>query len=108
MLSFREDFQLKSMPNRSISNLNPCCMVRSSISFSNMKKILVSLNHPAHYHLFKNTVAILRQRGYEPLYVISNKDERRVCYLFSGVLALIYLERIIYSFVLSVSTGLRL
>ena len=62
------------MPNRSISNLNPCCMVRSSISFSNMKKILVSLNHPAHYHLFKNTVAILRQRGYEPLYVISNKD----------------------------------
>lgn len=39
-----------------------------------MKKILVSLNHPAHYHLFKNTVAILKQRGNELVYVISNKD----------------------------------
>lgn len=39
-----------------------------------MRKVLISLNHPAHYHLFKNTVAILKQRGYEIVYVISNKD----------------------------------
>lgn len=39
-----------------------------------MNKILISLNHPAHYHLFKNTVVILKQKGYEVIYVISNKD----------------------------------
>lgn len=37
-------------------------------------KILVSLNHPAHYYLFKNTVKILISNGYDVLYVIRNKD----------------------------------
>lgn len=37
-------------------------------------KILFSLNHPAHYHMFKNLVKLLLDDGHEIRYVISNKD----------------------------------
>jgi uncharacterized protein len=37
-------------------------------------KILFALNHPAHYHLFKNTFRTLQSHGHETMYVIKNKD----------------------------------
>lgn len=37
-------------------------------------KILFSLNHPAHYHMFKNLVDMLQKDGHDTKYVISNKD----------------------------------
>lgn len=37
-------------------------------------KFLFSLNHPAHYHMFKNLVKILQEDGHKTEYVISNKD----------------------------------
>lgn len=37
-------------------------------------KVLVALNHPAHYYVFKFTVINLTRLGYEVKYVIKNKD----------------------------------
>lgn len=37
-------------------------------------KIIISLNHPAHYYVFKYTVRMLRNDGNQVLYVIKNKD----------------------------------
>jgi predicted glycosyltransferase len=37
-------------------------------------KILFKLNHPAHYHLFKNLIKILRDKSYDIVIVIKNKD----------------------------------
>jgi len=37
-------------------------------------KILIKLNHPAHYHLFKNFVKNLRLKNIDVLIVIKNKD----------------------------------
>ena len=37
-------------------------------------KILFALNHPAHYHLFKNTFKAIQSHGHETMYVIKNKD----------------------------------
>jgi hypothetical protein len=39
-----------------------------------MKKYLFQLNHPAHYHLFKNTIKLLRQNGNEVLITNCSKD----------------------------------
>ena len=36
--------------------------------------VLFSLNHPAHYHMFKHLVKMLNDDGHETQYVISNKD----------------------------------
>jgi len=38
------------------------------------KTILFQLNHPAHYHLFKNTIRILRSKGHCIYISIKNKD----------------------------------
>ena len=40
----------------------------------NKKRFLFQLNHPAHYHLFKNTIQILENRGYNILISIKDKD----------------------------------
>ncbi|MCH7973580.1 MAG: DUF354 domain-containing protein [Bacteroidetes bacterium] len=37
-------------------------------------KLLIKLNHPAHYHLFKNLVRILKSENIDVLIVIKNKD----------------------------------
>lgn len=37
-------------------------------------KLICHLVHPAHYHLFKNTVKILRRKKWDILYTIRNKD----------------------------------
>jgi predicted glycosyltransferase len=37
-------------------------------------KILFSLNHPAHYHLFKHSSAILQKLGHKTVFVIKSKD----------------------------------
>ena len=37
-------------------------------------KIVFHLGHPAHYHLFKNTIKHLKENRYEPLIVIKKKD----------------------------------
>lgn len=37
-------------------------------------KIIAALNHPAHYHLFKNIVLRLKQNNHRVFYVIKNKD----------------------------------
>lgn len=39
-----------------------------------MKRVLFSLNHPAHYHMFKNLALQLGQEGHQVIFVISNKD----------------------------------
>lgn len=39
-----------------------------------VKKVLISLGHPAHFQLFKNVIANLRVDGYECLIVIRKKD----------------------------------
>ena len=39
-----------------------------------MKKIAVFLGHPAHFHLFKNTVSALSKDGYDVLFLIKRKD----------------------------------
>lgn len=39
-----------------------------------IKKILVGLGHPAHVHLFRNTIEALEQKGIEVIVVISDKD----------------------------------
>lgn len=39
-----------------------------------MMRIIVSLNHPAHYFVFKYTVIQLRELGFHVLYVIRKKD----------------------------------
>jgi predicted glycosyltransferase len=38
------------------------------------KKILIALNHPAHYHLFKNIRNILTRSGYEVRFFIKDKE----------------------------------
>ena len=38
------------------------------------KKILFAINHPAHYHLFKNCAKILESRGFKVLFTIKSKD----------------------------------
>jgi len=38
------------------------------------KKYLFQLNHPAHFHLFKNTISALEDRGHSVLISIKNKD----------------------------------
>lgn len=40
----------------------------------NKKKLLFQLNHPAHYHLFKNTIDILLEKGHDVLISIKDKD----------------------------------
>ena len=42
-------------------------------TYKNMK-LLIVLNHPAHYFVFKYSVLLLKDRGYEIQYVICNKD----------------------------------
>ncbi len=37
-------------------------------------KVLVALNHPAHYYVFKFTVLNLKNLGYDVKYVIREKD----------------------------------
>jgi hypothetical protein len=37
-------------------------------------KILIVLNHPAHYFVFKYTVLLLKEKNYEIQYIICNKD----------------------------------
>ena len=37
-------------------------------------RVLFSLNHPAHYHMFKHLVEMLQADGHETQYVICNKD----------------------------------
>jgi uncharacterized protein len=37
-------------------------------------RVLVALNHPAHYYIFKFTVGNLVKLGYEVKYVIREKD----------------------------------
>jgi len=37
-------------------------------------RILIALNHPAHYYLFKFFTAILNDKGHNVIYVIKNKD----------------------------------
>jgi len=37
-------------------------------------KVLVALNHPAHYYVFKFTVLNLKNLGYDVIYVIREKD----------------------------------
>jgi uncharacterized protein len=39
-----------------------------------IKKYLIQLNHPAHFHLFKNIIKALRESGHEVLISIKNKD----------------------------------
>lgn len=39
-----------------------------------MKRVLFSLNHPAHYHMFKNLALQLGHEGNPVIFVISNKD----------------------------------
>ncbi len=41
---------------------------------SNIKTILFQLNHPAHYHLFRNAIKILRANGYDIQISIKDKD----------------------------------
>lgn len=38
------------------------------------KRFLFQLNHPAHFHLFKNTIKILQERGHQVLISIKDKD----------------------------------
>jgi len=40
----------------------------------NKKRFLFQLNHPAHYHLFKNIIQILENKGYKILISIKDKD----------------------------------
>lgn len=37
-------------------------------------RVLFSLNHPAHYHMFKRLAKMLQEDGHETQYVICNKD----------------------------------
>ncbi len=37
-------------------------------------KVLFHLGHPAHYHLFKNIIATLKQQGHHPTVLIKKKD----------------------------------
>ncbi len=37
-------------------------------------KVLVQLNHPAHYHLYKNLIRILKDKGHDVLVTSRNKD----------------------------------
>lgn len=39
-----------------------------------MKKFLFQLNHPAHYHLFKNTMKLLQEKGHIVFVSIKDKD----------------------------------
>ena len=39
-----------------------------------MKKVLMSMGHPAQYHFFKHTARRLMQDGYEVKMVIKTKD----------------------------------
>lgn len=50
-----------------------------------MKRILVALNHPAHYYIFKYTVKNLKELGFEVNYVIRNKDVLEKLLLSEGV-----------------------
>ena len=37
-------------------------------------KVLFHLGHPAHYHLFKNTINTLIDHGHKPIILIKKKD----------------------------------
>jgi len=37
-------------------------------------KILLAVNHPAQFHLFKNAYAVLKNKGHKVVFVIKNKD----------------------------------
>ena len=37
-------------------------------------KVIFALNHPAHFHLFKNSFRALRQKGHDVVFVIKDKD----------------------------------
>lgn len=37
-------------------------------------KVLFHLGHPAHFHLFKNTISILKEEGFETIIAIKKKD----------------------------------
>ncbi|MBW7941832.1 MAG: hypothetical protein H3C64_05385 [Candidatus Kuenenia stuttgartiensis] len=50
-----------------------------------MRNVFISLNHPAHYHLFKTAVKILQSKGYETQYLISNKDVLEKVLIADGV-----------------------
>lgn len=47
-------------------------------------KILFKLNHPAHYHLFKNLIKILKTQHYEIIIAIKNKDILRELLILSN------------------------
>lgn len=37
-------------------------------------KILIAINHPSHYHMFKNSYRIFKQNGNDTVFVIKDKD----------------------------------
>ena len=50
-----------------------------------MKRIDFFLGHPAHFHLFKNTVVDLKDRGYIVRYLIKRKDVLESLVISSGI-----------------------
>ena len=50
-----------------------------------MKRIDFFLGHPAHFHLFKNTVVDLKNRGYIVRYLIKRKDVLESLVISSGI-----------------------
>jgi uncharacterized protein len=48
-------------------------------------RIVFAINHPAHYHLFKNTYQILKKRGHVVNFVIKDKDILGKLLLSEGV-----------------------
>lgn len=48
-------------------------------------KIIIAVNHPAHYHLFKNLYRILTKKGHQIIFVIKDKDILEQLMISEGV-----------------------
>ena len=54
--------------------MDVCSTYNSGKKPVNMDRILIYMGHPAHFHLFRNMINILKEKGHEVLILIKKKD----------------------------------
>lgn len=76
----------ESISRKETERLEPGRAKETAVSLMRSKyKILIYLGHPAHYHLFKNSISSLQQRNHQIIVLIKKKDVLEELLADSGI-----------------------